>query len=223
MMENSEQRAEVLRVVADAVPRSVAGEPVLVAVDGVDGAGKSVFGDQFAEVLRDAGHSVIRASVDDFHRPREHRYCRGRESPSGFWLDSFDYDRLRAELLDPLSPGGSGRYRTAVHEFATDRHLDEPWQSATRGAVLVLDGLFLHRDELRAYWDLSVFLAVPFAVTARRMAERDGTPADPDHPKLRRYVGAQRMYFESSRPLERADVVIDNSHWAEPVIIRRPE
>jgi len=212
------QRAEVLRLVADAVPRPVAGEPVRVAIDGVDGAGKSVFADQIAEVLRAAGRPVIRASVDSFHRPRAERHRRGHESPIGFWLDSFDYDQLLGALLDPLSPGGSRRYRTAVHELATDRRLDEPWHVAVAGAVLVLDGLFLHRDELFGYWDLSVFLDVPFSVTAKRMAVRDGTCPDPEHPSMRRYVHAQRIYLKSSRPAQRASFVIDNSDWDHPVI-----
>jgi uridine kinase len=41
--------------------------------------------------------------------------------------------------------------------------------------VLVLDGLFLHRDELNDLWELSVFLDVPFDVTAARVAARDSS------------------------------------------------
>jgi len=31
----------------------------------------------------------------------------GRDSPVGFYLDSFDYAGLKKVLLDPLGPGGS--------------------------------------------------------------------------------------------------------------------
>ena len=58
-----------------------------------------MFADELAAVLRDRGHTVIRASVDGFHNPREIRYQRGRQSPAGYYLDSFDYDRLRRVLL----------------------------------------------------------------------------------------------------------------------------
>jgi uridine kinase len=208
--------SSVLAEVVAAVPRSTGGAPVRVAVDGADGAGKSVFAGALATRLRAAGRPVVHASVDDFHRLRAERYRRGRDSPEGFWLDSFDYDRLRSDLLEPLSPGGSGRYRTAVHDLATDRLLDEPWQQAPAGLVLVLDGLFLHRDELHGYWDLSVFLDVPFAVTARRLADRDGTGAD----SLRRYVEAQRLYLGACRPADRATLVIDNTDWSRPAIRR---
>jgi uridine kinase len=55
------------------------------------------------------GVPVIRASVDGFHHPREIRYRLGRDSPEGFYRDSYDLDALQRELLDPLSPGGSRR------------------------------------------------------------------------------------------------------------------
>jgi len=88
--DTSSERREVLVAVADRVPRPRGREAARVAVDGVDGAGKSVFGDELANLLVERGLTVIRASVDDFHRPRADRYRRGRTSPQGYWLDSFD-------------------------------------------------------------------------------------------------------------------------------------
>ena len=129
---------------------------------------------------------MVRVSADDFHQPHAVRYRRGRESPEEFWLDSYDYPALRANVLDPLAPGGGRHYRPGVHDLATDGRLDLPWREAPAGAVLVLDGLFLHRDELAGVWDLSVFLRVPFEVTAARMAVRDGTAPDPTDPSLAR-------------------------------------
>jgi uridine kinase len=85
--------------------------------------------------------------------------------------------------------------------------------------VLVVDGLFLHRDELAGHWDLSVFLTAPFAVTVGRMAARDGSHPDPEHPSVARYVRGQRLYFDACRPWERADVVIDNSDFDRPALI----
>lgn len=215
-------RKAVLHDVAAAVPASHDGEPVRVAVDGVDGAGKTVFADQLSEVLAAAGRTVIRASVDDFHRPRTERYRRGRSSPAGFWLDSYDYGQLRGALLDPLSPGGSRKYRTAVHDVVTDQPVDEPPRRCPSGAVLVLDGLFLHREELQAYWDFSVWLEVPFTVTATRMASRDGTPPDPEDPSMGRYVGGQKLYLRECQPARLAALVVDNSDLERPVILARP-
>ncbi|MHB2023718.1 MAG: nucleoside/nucleotide kinase family protein [Mycobacteriales bacterium] len=215
----SAQRRAVLEAVAAAVLVLRSADAVRVAVDGVDGAGKTVFADQLADVLTLEGRPVIRASVDDFHRPRAERYRRGQDSPVGFWLDSYDYDRLRADLLDPLSPGGDGSYRSKAHHLASDRQVDEPARPCPPGAVLLVDGVFLHREELRAYWDFSIWLEVGFEVSAARMADRDGTSADPDHPSLARYIGGQRLYLAECQPARRADVVIDNTDPEHPVAL----
>ncbi|MDT0275946.1 nucleoside/nucleotide kinase family protein [Blastococcus goldschmidtiae] len=193
---------------------------VLVAVDGVDGAGKTVFADQLAAATEALGRPVVRASVDDFHQPRAVRYRRGRDSPEGFWLDSYDYPALQQELLEPLRNAAPVRLRW--HDLAADSQVDEPPVSVAPGAVVVIDGLFLHRDELADRWDLSIWLDVPFTVTAARMVSRDGSPADPDHPAMRRYVGGQQLYFAACSPWACADLVVDNTDWMLPRLLDRP-
>lgn len=204
------QRRAVLDVVAGLVPDSRGEDCVRVAVDGVDGSGKTTFADELALMLRAGGRPTIRVSVDDFHHRREVRYRRGRDAAEGYWLESYDYPSLRANVLDPLGPGGSRWYRPAVHDVRSDAILDLPRRRAAPASVVVIDGMFLHRDELRGQWDLSVFLAVPFEVTAARMARRDGSNPDPAHASMARYVQGQRLYFAACTPWERADLVIDN-------------
>jgi uridine kinase len=193
---------------------------VRVGVDGVDGSGKTVFAGELAKALQIMGRRVVRISVDDFHNLSTVRYRRGRSSPAGFWLDSFNYERLRADVLEPLGPGGSRRYRSAALDLAGDLVLSPAHKVAAAGSVLVVDGLFLHREELVGAWDFSVFLDVPFEVTAGRMAARDGTAPDPRHASMRRYVEAQQLYFQACSPHQRASVLIDNSVLDAPRLIR---
>jgi uridine kinase len=208
-------REQVIAEVAGRIP--AAAGAVRVAVDGVDGVGKTTFARELAAALRALGRPVVHVSADGFHQVRAVRHRRGRTSPEGFWLDSYDCPALVSDVLAPFGPGGDRRYRSAVHDVATDEVLDLPWVQAPADAVLVVDGLFLHRDELAAHWDFSIFLTAPFAVTAQRMARRDGTHPDPDHPSMVRYVQGQRLYFAACRPWERADMVIDNSDVDRPV------
>ncbi|GHH33900.1 uridine kinase [Lentzea cavernae] len=180
----------------------------LVAVDGVDGAGKTTFCDALAVVLRARGREVVRASVDDFHHPRAVRWQRGRTSPEGFFLDSYDYERFVSHLLAPFAAGQP--FRRASHDLGTDEHVDVPAEVAPPSALLLVDGIFLHRDELVAHWDFSVFLHVEFAVSVARMAARDGSPPDPDDPRNHRYVEGQRLYLAACDPAARASLVIDH-------------
>jgi uridine kinase len=210
----------LLSWLAEAVPRSVGEDCVRVGVDGVDGSGKTTFANELSDALQAVGREVVRVSADDFHNVRAVRYRRGRLSPEGFWQDSYNYDRLRADVLEPLGPGGSRRYRAAAHDLESDQVLDPPHELAPAGAVLVVDSLFLHRDELMGAWDFSIFLDVPFDVTAQRMAQRDGTNPDSSHVSMRRYVEAQQLYFKTCDPQQRADILIENTPLDAPRLLR---
>ena len=132
------RRSEVLAQVAALVPPATGDSCTRLGVDGVDGSGKTVFAAELAVALREAGREVVQVSLDDFHHVREVRYRRGRTSPEGFWLDSFDYSRFVAEVLEPLGPGGSRRYRPRGHDLTTDEVVDGPLAVAPPGAVLVV-------------------------------------------------------------------------------------
>lgn len=110
----SEVHASLLSRLADTIAALHPTGIVRVAIDGVDGAGKTTLADALAPLVAAQGRAVVRASVDDFHHPRALRYARGRHSPDGFYLDSYDYDSFRMLLLDPLSPGGSASTRQSV-------------------------------------------------------------------------------------------------------------
>lgn len=194
---------------------------VRVAIDGVDGAGKTHFADELAGALKALGRSAIRASVDGFHNPRAIRYRKGRHSPEGFFLDSYDYGRLKAVLLDPLSPGGSGQYRVAAFDHRSDSLVHPPAETAAPGDILLFDGIFLHRPELRAYWDYSIFLDVRFAVSVPRGAERGESSPDLAAPSNERYVRGQELYLRSAEPKRFATVIVNNDDLLAPYIVER--
>jgi uridine kinase len=163
---------------------------------------------------------VIRASIDGFHRPRSERYRRGPDSPRGYFEDSFDHGALRRELLEPLGPNGDHRYLCAVFDFRTDTAVVEPAHTASEDAILLFDGVFLLRPELRSAWDVSIFVAVPPEKTLRRALVRDlelfGSAEEVERRYRSRYLPGQQLYLDEARPLEHADVVVANDDPAEP-------
>jgi uridine kinase len=208
------ERLAVLARVVDALPD--VDRPLLVAVDGGDGAGKTWFADDLASVLADRGRVVVRACVDDFHHPRSYRHELGRSGET-VWGRSFDYRALRRELLDPWCSGPGAPYRRRHHDLATDAFVDDPKAPVPERGVLVLDGVFAQREELRGCWDLVVWLQVPVEERVRRLAERDGVPADPGHDEQLRYVEAQRIYRDAADPVGSADIVVDNTDPERPL------
>jgi hypothetical protein len=66
--------------------------------------------------------------------------------------DSFNYEQLRSQLLDPLGPGGSLQCRTAVFDYRIDRLIDAPLLTAAPDAILLVDGVFLQVPQLAGAW-----------------------------------------------------------------------
>ncbi|WP_246812277.1 uridine kinase [Microvirga sp.] len=193
------------------------GERGIVAVDGVDGSGKTRFADELVPVIKRHGRPVIRASIDGFHNPRAIRYRRGKGDPEGFFRDSYNYDALRRHLIDPFRQGAAwvdvARFDHKADRDAVSTRKAEP------SSVLLLDGIFLHRDELCDLWDYSIFLAVPFAVSYARIAQRDGSNPDPSAPEDRRYYEGQTLYLQTCQPQKRATAIIDNSRLEAPRLV----
>ena len=218
----SETRTAMLHRLAETVAILHPHRRIRVAIDGVDGAGKTMLADALAPLVAAKGREVIRSSVDGFHNPRAVRYARGRYSPDGFFLDSYNYPAFRGLLLDPLAPDGSGKYVAKHFDHRSDQPVAPQPQQATPNAALIVDGIFLHRPELRVCWDLSIFLHVDFAISMPRNALRDGTPEalDPDAPSTKRYVGGQRRYLAECKPEQLADIVIDYNDLRAPKILK---
>jgi uridine kinase len=187
-----------------------------VAVDGVDASGKTTVATQLAEALRLRGRCVLVIHVDDFMHVRSVRHRRGRNSPEGYFYDSYDYESLTRQALGPLSVNGDGWYRAGSVDRARDVVMQRPAQYVPAETVAIVEGLFLLRDELVDWWDYSVFLDVDTETALNRKGRRDGLVLDASNPLTRRYVEGQRIYMESCRPRERATWVLGNLEWDVP-------
>jgi uridine kinase len=193
-----------------------------VAIDGPDAAGKTTIADQLARELERLGRSVIRASLDGFHNPRHVRYRRGALSPDGYYLDSFDLSAVRINLLEPLGPGGSLRFRTAVFDHRTDHPIDTPFQRAAPDAVLLFDGIFLMRPELDDGWDYRIFVDVSPETSLRRGLSRDRSWMGPESSQRyrQRYLPAQAIYVREVNPAAKADARVMNDG---PIVLERAD
>lgn len=202
-----------------AVKRS---HPVRVAIDGVDAAGKTTLADELATTLERLGRRVIRASIDGFHRPAAIRRQRGSTSPEGYFHDSFDHDAILTTLLTPLGPNGSRLFRRRVFDFRTDASVDEPAESAPIDAILLFDGVFLLRPELRPHFDYSIFVRASFSTTLARAERRDlslfGSVDEIRRRYTQRYIPGQELYLASAAPESVATVVVENDDPAAPAL-----
>jgi uridine kinase len=210
----------VVERLAEAIDRLRPKARIIVAFDGPDAAGKTTMADAVAQRL---ARPSLRVSVDDWHHPREVRLQRGAESPDGYYLDSFDYEALTDRLLHPFR-AGLDELQTSRFDFESDATSEAVAVVDSPCTALLIDGVFLLRPEFCDVWDLTVYLHVPEAVTLARAVVRDaGLLGGTDVVRARyerRYLPGQALYRDAASPLNKADIVIDNSDPQQPLVGR---
>jgi len=193
-------RKAVLDELAALIVSASAGRRLRVAIDGRTASGKTVLADELAVAIQAKGRPAIRTSIDGFHRPKIERYARGRYSAEGYYYDARDLDAVRTMLLDPLAPAD---------------------------AVLVVDGTFLQRPELRDGWDLTIFVATSEAVAAQRGVSRDANRLGGEEAAQKlfaqRYRPAFHLYDCLCSPAQSADVIVNNNDFSFPALQLREQ
>lgn len=218
----SSHRAAVLDELASLIAGIASSRPIRIAIDGRTASGKTTLADELAGVLGDIGREIIRTSIDGFHRPKAERYARGRHSAEGYYYDARDLSAINALLLSPLGPGGDLRYRTASFDLDNDQPIEQEPQVASADAILIVDGTFLQRPELRDGWDLAIFVETTEQVSEQRGIDRDagrlgGADATRELYAVR-YKPAFDIYETMCAPTSIADAILDNDDFARPVL-----
>jgi uridine kinase len=221
---DSYERSRLLQDLSQRIVSINCDHPLRVAIDGIDGAGKTWLADELVKPIENLGKQVVRASIDGFHRPKGDRYKKGSDSPEGYYHDSFNYEGLKEALLIPLGQNGSRRYRSAIFDVKTDSARREPMRGASKDAILLFDGVFLFRPGLESFWDYKIFLEVDFLVAIPRACMRASEFLKSPLPVVtrlcKRYMAGNRIYLENVKPQKFANVIIDNNDIAHPRFLK---
>ena len=172
--------------------------PALVAVDGVDGSGKSRFADALARECAADGLAAAVVRVDDFRRPQELDGVTAEDEAEAYYQRYYDFAAVDARL-DALVAGGSA-------------------------AVIILEGVFVLRAQ-RASTAPLIVLEVAAELAFERLRARDAArgraPEEVDRRIRCRYLPGQTRYRAEFDPAARADLLVDNQDWARPAVLRR--
>ncbi len=183
----------------------------LVAVSGVDAAGKGTVARETAAVLERRGSRVALVGLDDWLRPLSPRP--GGASPGeDFYRNAFDFEEVFSRVLEPLRIHRT--LQLAIerpHPFlGGPRRLGYDWNDVD---VVLVEGIFLMRRDLRPRYDLRVWVDCPFETALARAVRRnqERLPASrlaADYAEI--YFPAQKLHLERDRPREAAHVLIEN-------------
>ncbi|EEF62628.1 uridine kinase family protein [Pedosphaera parvula] len=175
--------------------------PLLVAIVGGSGAGKSWLADQLQKLL---GDKAGRISQDDFYRDRSHL------PPGRRALVNFDHPRaidwaaLEAALKDCLAgkPTWLPQYDFATHSRLPKCILFKP------KPVIILDGLWLlRRPSLRRLFQVRIFIDCPTKLRLHRRLGRDLLIRGRDQSSV------QNQFWKMVEPMN-ALYVAPQSKWA---------
>ena len=179
--------------------------PLLIALDGGSGAGKSTL----ATLLERQMDAVV-VPLDDFFAAHIPDWEWDTRSVAQRAQDVFDWQRLRAQALEPLLASQSARWH--LFDFAAGLRADGTYalseQSVERrpAPVIILDGAYSASPAIEDLIDLTVLVDVPVAERHRRLAQRE------DAQFLRRWHAVwddvERYYFTQVRPVTSFDLVV---------------
>lgn len=171
--------------------------PVLIALDGRCGSGKTTLAVQLAEQF--PGSAVFH--TDDYYLPPAQRIRNWAETPCA----NMDLTRLREEVLVPAQAGAAVRSR--AYSCREGAYLPE--QCVPPAPLYILEGSYSHHPILAGFYDLKVFVTCSKKEQARRLQAREGERYENF---VRRWIPLEEAYFAQCRIEALADRLWDTTN-----------
>jgi uridine kinase len=194
--------------ILDAVHRAMNGRttPILVALDGRSGGGKSTVALSLANSL----DACIVPSDDFFAAEISDAQWNARGGPERA-RDAIDWRRLRRDALEPLLSGKTAAWQAFDFEEGTRPDgtyaMRADFVRREPARVIILEGAYSTRPELSDLIDLSVLIDAPARIRHRRLAAREeATFLAAWHA---RWDVAEEFYFTHVRPPSSFDLVVE--------------
>jgi uridine kinase len=185
---------EAAAAVLARAPEPTETRPILIGIDGLGGAGKTTLAAAIAEARPDV--QVVHG--DDFYGPEERDWLSWTAKEG--YERYFDHQRLASELLEPLRDGRPGRFR----RYDWGENALGEWVEVAPHGLVVVEGVYLLRPQLRRAWDLTVFVEAPRGIRGARLQAR----GQDDAGWIDRWMAAEDFYERVLDPAGLADLVV---------------
>ena len=181
------------------------GPIVLVAIDGPGGAGKSSLAATLARSL-----GAVTVAGDDFYRALRIQRSGSRLDLEGGYMRYIDWERLRAQVLEPLREGRAARYER--FDWGLERIGADVVEVPASGVILV-EGVYSFRSELRRFYDWSILVEAPREERFQRMRAR-GNSED----WIQRWDAAEQWYFDNVFSRGDVDAVVSGTQGLGEIV-----
>ena len=195
------ERAEALR--------ARLARPVVVALDGGSGAGKSTISARLARLA-----PVALVPLDDFYQTRVPESEWPRRTVAERLNGVFEWDRVRREAIAPLVRGARARWRPFDFTRGPGEDgtygLKPGFAEVAPAPVILIEGAYSASPMLGDLIDLAVIVDVPTEVRHERLAARERDGGDFLAAWHAVWDDVERHYFERVRPPASFDLVVRN-------------
>lgn len=168
--------------------------PLLIAIDGAGGAGKS----SLARWIRDGLSDVSIVEMDDFYCPTDD-WIRRTWSPEEGYQNFFDWMGLRDHVLEPLRNKVSPRFQA----FDWMRNQLNGWKQVPLNPIIIVEGVYALRPELRSFYHLRLFVEAPVDIRTARLRARGDSEQD-----IQMWQAAESWYLTNVRPQDNCDLIL---------------
>jgi len=215
----------MVEYIVEQIQKAKGSKPILVAFDGLDTSGKTTLADKvYSSMKKQNLLNHERIQIDKFHNPKSIRIQKGDLSPEGFFYDSFNLPAIFKNVITPLKKG-SDTIINGIYDYKAEQEIINSRIKIDNHSVILFDGIFMHRDELFKQWNLSIFLDISFETMLKRAIKRDlfffGSEENVKKRYMEKYIPGEKIYLNSCKPKERANIVIDNNNFELPVLLKR--
>ena len=163
---------------------------VLIAIDGVGGAGKTTL----AELLKKELKNSVIVQLDDFYSPT---------------LQAADLLRLKEQVILPLHNYQKAKYQ--IYEWETDSFSD--WHILQPAGIFIFEGVYALDKIIRDYYDLKIWVDYPADLGLKRGVTRDIMRDGVDNTDKWKniWMPLEEKYKNEQEPNKSADYVIDGT------------
>lgn len=182
----------------------------LVGIGGAAAAGKTTL----CQALLAESPSIQMVPQDHFRKSEADRNSLpSTEKPPGF---DFELERLRREVLEPLTQGSVAEYRP--RDFHTGE-LQDPLTVSPSGIILV-EGVYVLHEDLRSRYSYRIHVAASAEARLERAGERARHSGINFGPLRNRYLEEwfpnEDRYFQAQRPDLAAERIVATDRLEPP-------
>lgn len=171
-----------------------ASKPVLVAIEGFGGSGKTTFANKLSSSL---GNAYV-VNIDDF-------IVKDKLAEPSWDMGAFDLERLERQVLIPATTQQPISYQELLWETNS---LSEP-KHVPEVDYLIVEGITSYHPSIAAYYDYKIWVDTPIDIAKARGRARDAGNENEEEWDM--WAEMDLTYQQKYHPESLADFTVENS------------